>query len=254
MKRLVDDSIAPELHDLLRSAEGDAPPAPEDRQDKIIAAIAASTAGGAATAAVTAAASTRLDGLVRFAKWAAPLFGVVVAASYVGVREPADRAQPVEPGGTPAPAVEQVQRPPEAEPPPTATREEGVRVEDLPSAAASAQRPAARADGDVPRPPSPAAARPLPAPEPNIDAEIAAIDKARGALAGERPAEALGRVEAYRSTFADPHFADEADAIEVQALAALGRKDEARGKAERFLATRARSPYAQRVRSAAGLK
>jgi len=37
-------------------------------------------------------------------------------------------------------------------------------------------------------------------------------------------------------------------------LAALGRKDEARRKAEEFLARRARSPYAQRVRSAVGMK
>ena len=85
------------------------------------------------------------------------------------------------------------------------------------------------------------------------DAEIAAIDKARGALTTERPAEALARVQTYRSTFAAPHFADEADAIEVQALAALGRKDEARRKGEEFLTRRPRSPYAQRVRSAAGL-
>lgn len=251
MKRLVDESIAPELRDLLRSAEGDAPPAPEDRQDEIIAAIAASTAGGAATAAVTAAGATRLDGLLRFAKWTAPLLGVVVAASYVVVKDPANPAQPA---GLPAPPVEQVQRPSEGEPPSIATRAEGVRVEDLPSAAVAPQRPPPRAEGEMPRPPSAGAARPAPAPEPSFDAEIAAIDKARGALAGERPAEALARVEAYRSTFADPHFADEADAIEIQALAALGRKDEARRKAERFLATRARSPYAQRVRSAAGLK
>ena len=95
---------------------------------------------------------------------------------------------------------------------------------------------------------------PRPAPAPNIDAEIAAIDAARAALTTERSAEALTRVETYRRTFAAPHFTDEADAIEVQALAALGRKDEARSKADEFLTRHARSPYAQRVRSAVGMK
>ena len=83
----------------------------------------------------------------------------------------------------------------------------------------------------------------------SIDAELAAIEAARGVLASGHASDALARVHDYRTTFATPHFSDEADVIEVQALAALGRGDEARTKAQRFLAAHPRSPYAQRIRA-----
>ena len=270
MKRLLDDSIAPELQDILRSAEEDLPRAADERQDKILAAIAtASTVGTAATA--TVAAVSRADGVVRIAKWAAPLLGVVAAATFAVVSSSRAPAPSSSEGSASAPAAVTSETRSEAQhPSEPAPAVPGMRVEDLPTAAAPAQRPAPRLDENRAHPSASGArdessgaatgihsgreAREIAPPaEPNIDAEIAAIDKARGALTTERPAEALARVQTYRSTFAAPHFADEADAIEVQALAALGRKDEARRKGEEFLTRRPRSPYAQRVRSAAGL-
>ena len=256
MKRLLDEPIAPELREMLRAADEDAPAAPVQRQDEIIAAIAAaSTAGSAAT--VAAADAGRLDGLASSAKWCVPLLGVVVAATFAVL---SGSSAPTMASGTtmarPVHGPEQTQAHDEAIGPPTSTAsgDRGVRVEDLPTASVPAQRPAPRAEGEVARTAVQAGARPAPAPAPNIDAEIAAIDAARAALTSERAADALARVQSYRSAFADPHFADEADAIEVQALAKLGRKDEARHKAEQFLERRALSPYAQRVRSAAALK
>ena len=253
MKRLLDESLPPELKDILRSADDDAPRVPEKRQDRIIAAIAtASTVGTAATAV---AAGSRIDGIIRIAKWGVPLVGVIAAATFGLVSEGPARAPSHAGTATPAPTAAPLEPPPRAETPADPLPvEQGVRVEDLPTATPAAQPPAPRAEGDVVRAPTKAAPVPTVAPEPNIDAEIAAIDKARAALTAGQAAEALTRVETYRSTFAAAHFADEADAIEVQALAALGRKDEARRKAEVFLERRARSPYAQRVRSAVGLK
>jgi hypothetical protein len=131
-----------------------------------------------------------------------------------------------------------------------------VRVQDLPSAVASATPVvrghggeatalSARQVGTVPTATAAAA--------PKIDDEIALIDAARAALTAGRSEETLAKLGAYRSTFAEPHFGDEADTLEIQALAALGRSEEARRKADRFLSTHEKSPYAQRVRSAVGL-
>ena len=89
---------------------------------------------------------------------------------------------------------------------------------------------------------------------PGLQDELRAVDAARAAFVEHHPALALERVESYRRRFPSGHFMDEADALEIQSLAALGRNDEARARADRFLATRPDSPYAQRVRSAVGIK
>jgi hypothetical protein len=118
-----------------------------------------------------------------------------------------------------------------------------VRVDELPTAAPPAE---------VARPSSAASVAKHEAPK--LEDELAVIDAARGALAGGRPAVTLSHLHRYRSEFRAPHFVDEADALEVQALAALGRTDEAQTKAKTFLEAHPSSPYTQRVRSAAGLR
>lgn len=115
-----------------------------------------------------------------------------------------------------------------------------LRVDDLPAAHTPSAKPTVAA-----RPTAPVVS---PAPATDAD-EIAIIDAARGALA-KAPATALSHVARYRSLFRSPRFSDEADAVEVQALAALGRRDEASSKAAAFLAAHPNSPYSQRVRSA----
>jgi hypothetical protein len=271
MKRLLDDSIRPELAELLRSADLDAPAEPKDRQDRIVAAIVAAPA--AATTIGLAGSGGRVALVTRVAKWCAPVLGVVVAAAVAissrsaetpdstavstgAAPRSAETPAPTLPPPTgsdhgsaePTPLGASPAAPSSAAPSPAAP---SVRVEDLPTAAGSSQ--------PLPRPRSENAPRPnavatAPAAEPTIDAEIVAIDAARGALTSGHASEALARVQQYRSGFAAPHFADEADALEVQALAALGRGEEARHKAKRFLEEHAQSPYAQRVRSAVGLK
>lgn len=87
----------------------------------------------------------------------------------------------------------------------------------------------------------------------SLDDELARIDRARGLLASGKPSETLVEVEAYRREYSAQSFADEADSLEVRALAALGRTSEARALAERFLTKRPGSPYAEPVRAAVGM-
>lgn len=256
IKRLLDDPIAPELADMLRSADADAPRAPSKLQDEIISSIIA----GRGTTTVLPAArpallgNAGLAGLLRTWKWGVPLAGLVIAASAVVVSSKG------------APSHERAMSTPVAPPslttpiePPTTTTEPqaatevpttGLRVEDLPNADSKAKR----APTPAPAPAAKASASSFEEPPATIDGEIAAIDAARGALASGHSSEALAMVHRYRRSFPTPHFAGEADALEVQALAALGRTDEARQKADRFLAAHPQSPYAQRVRQAVGLK
>lgn len=87
----------------------------------------------------------------------------------------------------------------------------------------------------------------------SLDDELARIDRARGLLASGKPSETLAEVKAYRREYSAQSFADEADSLEVRALAALGRTSEARALAERFLTKRPGSPYAEPVRAAVGM-
>lgn len=119
----------------------------------------------------------------------------------------------------------------------------------LPSIDVSAL-PAARREPR--RAPAPAAAKAARS-NASLDDELARIDRARGLLALGKPSVALAEVEAYRREYSAQSFADEADSLEVRALAALGRTREARVLAERFLTKRPGSPYAEPVRTAVGM-
>lgn len=261
MKPLLDGSIAPELEELLRSAELDAPAAAEKRRRRIIAAVGATSMATSVPAVPTAA---RFARVLSFARWGVPLLGLAIVG-LVAVRSVRSGTPATVAPATTAPVTATTDEPagrPTVAPPPAAeaTPVTSVRVQDLPSAAASATPaarvhggeaaalPAGRAGADA-KATTPAVA----AASPKLDDELALIDAARAALAAGRAEQTLGQLGAYRSMFAEPHFADEADTLEIQALAALGRNDEARRKAERFLLTHKQSPYAQRVRSAVGL-
>ena len=78
------------------------------------------------------------------------------------------------------------------------------------------------------------------------------LDEARTALVQGEPARALDRLQKHRRTFLNPMLAEERDAMEVEALARLGRTEEARSKADAF---RRRSPdslFMPTVQSAVG--
>jgi hypothetical protein len=79
--------------------------------------------------------------------------------------------------------------------------------------------------------------------------ELALVSAARAALeAGDVPS-CMDAVDRYGERFGSGIFAQEIEAIRIEALAASGDRARARAAAERFLEANARSPYADRVRS-----
>lgn len=242
-ERLLDGPLPPEVESLLRSAERDDPREIEDKRERLLAA-AAIGAPWASSQSRTASSST-----VRSARWIGLAAAVIAGASLgigmfwssstpstssvpnAGVTAPTSPDQA--PRAIASSSTESTTAVPVAVP--------SLHIDDLPSAAPP---PSAR-----PSPASVANARNEAAAR-SVEDELATIDAARGALAARRPAETLSRVQRYRVVFPEPHFVAEADALEVQALAALGRTEEARTKAEQFFRAHPGSPYTQRVRSA----
>ncbi|MBN9166029.1 MAG: hypothetical protein J0I07_34085 [Myxococcales bacterium] len=236
MKRLLDEEISADVAWLLRSAETDGPAAPEPAQARALAVIVALPSVG--RAAPASREGGRLSPLLRTGAWSAlavavVFTGVVLLRSSSTAPVGSSSSRPEAPAATPASEL------------PARPSSEGIRVEDLPSATEEA---AGEASGGK----SPARRRSPASEAPSrfgLEDELAAIDAARASLASGRPDAALVRVQGYQRTFRDGHFAEEADALEIQALAEMGRHAESRAKGERFLASRPGSPYERRVRS-----
>jgi hypothetical protein len=227
MKRLFDEALSADAARILRSAEGDAPSSAEEKQARIIAAYGSMPSVGAPSAGA-------LDAMRRRRRWAALAGTIVIAGVLAGWQSMPRSAEQHSPPATP-PAT--TTAPLMASPlPPPAAVERSMRVEDLPAA---------------PQPAASASARHLPT-SVGVEDELIAIDMARAALTAGRAEEALGRIADCRKKFPHPRYAEEADALEVQALATMGRRDEARTKAALFFAAHPDSPYDKRLRAAIG--
>lgn len=100
-------------------------------------------------------------------------------------------------------------------------------------------------------PPSPAAAE-ADRPIPTLAAERRLVDLARAALAQGRHEPALSALATHRRRFRDGSLAEERDALEVEALAAAGRREEASRAATEFERAHPESLYRARVRSVLG--
>ncbi len=83
----------------------------------------------------------------------------------------------------------------------------------------------------------------------SLHAELAIIDYARAELRAGQPAAALTLLDRYHVAFPQARFAPEAAAVRVEALLALGRRDEALALARTFLERYPKSPVARRMRS-----
>jgi hypothetical protein len=120
-----------------------------------------------------------------------------------------------------------------------------------PSAAAelSASPPAGLAPRAIP---SPAPAGAYSSHAAQLTAERVLLDEARGALAQGDPSRALDRIERHRRTFSSPILGEERDAMEVEALARLGRSAEARARADAFRRRTPDSLFLPAVESAIG--
>ncbi|MBX3225291.1 MAG: hypothetical protein KF795_32600 [Labilithrix sp.] len=79
--------------------------------------------------------------------------------------------------------------------------------------------------------------------------ELALVSAARSALETGDAAGCMRAVARYDERFQAGIFAHEIEVLRIEALAASGERVSARARAERFLATNAESPYAERVRS-----
>ncbi|MBO6936929.1 MAG: hypothetical protein JJ863_18305 [Deltaproteobacteria bacterium] len=76
------------------------------------------------------------------------------------------------------------------------------------------------------------------------------LRQAQSALVRDRPGDALDALRRHTRLFPESTFAEERDALEVQALAGAGRADEAARKAAAFEATHPGSIFLPRVRAA----
>lgn len=219
MRPLLDESLPADAAALLRSASTDAALASDASRARVAAAMEASPdVQVVVSAAKTAGLPSLALGLVGLAL-------IVGAASFVATKR--TESSPPQVATKTVDSTAPVTRPesrPEAVP--TISPLPSLRVEDLPTAAVPREAP--------------------PAPRTTTD-ELAIIDAARAALNGGRADEALRRVETYRALGRAKTYVVEADVIEIEALVGLGRSNEARARAERFLAAHPRSPYEQRI-------
>ncbi|NUQ79892.1 MAG: outer membrane protein assembly factor BamD, partial [Polyangiaceae bacterium] len=101
------------------------------------------------------------------------------------------------------------------------------------------------ADTDTNTKPSPSASGE------SLAAEVAALQKAREALAAGRPKKALTELNIYTKRFRGGRLALEAEVLRIEALAQSGERKAAAVLAESFLAAHPSSPYANRVRAIA---
>ncbi len=240
MKPLLDESVSADAARLLRSADSDGPVSPESEKIRTLAALGLLSSTG------LAASASPLRRALGSSSRAATFGAIAVVAAFAGVVavrswSTAPAEMPTSGPAAVAPTAEM-----QTAAPPVPSTTDTVRVEDLPTAAASQ-----RADVKAPERGSSFAAKRHG--QPGLEDELAAIDAARAALASGRADVALSNVNRYHRTFHEGRFTEEADALEIQALAALGRLEEARAKGERFLASRPGSPYERRVRSSMGL-
>jgi len=120
--------------------------------------------------------------------------------------------------------------------------------------------PASATAADAPlsalAPPPPTVAKTPPAAPPALEPpralglgqEVAALDRARAALAAGNTAGALRQVDEYESQFPRGALAQEATALRIEVLLQQGNRDAAVRLADRFLASNPKSPYAARSR------
>jgi hypothetical protein len=273
-RRLVDEiddeEEAGEGRRLLRAAQEDA--APSARFTAAMAALGTSHGmTGGKSAGPSAPAIWRLRWVVSaFFAGGAILVGASFVAPLIKLRDQADSAQAAPSGtegtstspasaadglaSTSAPAVVTVDMLPNA---PSLTTSDAIERDERASAWAAvpsprprrsapraADRGARSSEGDVPpmaKPPSSATG------SAGLEAELAMLKRARALVAVGDPAGALSALAGYETTFAQGVLTPEAEMIRIECLESLGRKDEARARAEFFLNRYQNTPQTVRV-------
>lgn len=229
MKRLLDEGSDDFARELLRSAEDDAPSAAA-REKAIAAATVAVAAGPARPPWLKGAAIVGVSGVA--------VFVALRALSGSAPREPTkpvgtiatvaatttETVMPV-PSATPAPTTTvTAEPPPAANPPPSASTS--------PVAAKPSASTRRTTDGDTDL----------------LERELAALDRARTALASNDAGGALRELGSYKRTFPKGALRQEALALEIDATFAKGDDAGARKLATTFLSAFPDSPQAPRIR------
>jgi hypothetical protein len=96
------------------------------------------------------------------------------------------------------------------------------------------------------------ATQPPPALHPSVQEEARLVGRAREALRGGDAALALQKLEKSRARFPNGALMQEREALAIEALVRLGRRDIAAERAARFVWEFPRSPYSARVQSFVG--
>jgi hypothetical protein len=231
--RLTDEQGGDELESsLLQLARSEGPSA--DGRRKILAAIAAASATSLATQNAQAA-STAGKGMT-VAKWGVVAVLALAVPAVLLLRSGQDaRLKPV-PSALKAPATEVKATPV------TPTEAEGpapLALEDLPTL------PPAPVSGAAPSSKQPQA---------SLADEVAQLQKAKLALKGGSPAQALAELGTYSQRFPRPMLGAEATVLRIEALSQSGDAARARTLAEGFLAKNPNSPYAARLRNLTGAR
>lgn len=236
--RLIEETGGDALESsLLQLARNEGPST--DGRRKILAAIAAASATSLATQQAQAA-STAGKGLT-VAKWSVLAVAAVAIPAAILLRSGDDAPTPVKaaPSALTAPANE-------------------VKATPLPATPVVAEGPAPLALEDLPTLPSVAPATGT-APsskqaQGSLADEVAQLQKAKLALKGGSPAQALAELATYAQRFPHPMLGAEAAVLRIEALSQSGDGARAKTLAEGFLAKNPNSPYAARLRSLTGAR
>lgn len=236
--RLIDETGGDALEGSLLQLARSEGPSSEGRR-KILAGIAAASAASLATQQAQAA-STAGKGLT-VAKWGALAVAVVAIPAAILLLRGGDDAhapQNPAPSALNAPAAE-------------------VKATPVPTAPAEAD-PAPLALQDLPTLPSAASATgTAPSSKQNqgtLADEVAQLQKAKLALKGGHPGQALAELSTYAQRFPRPTLGAEAAVLRIEALSQSGDAARAKTLAESFLAKNPNSPYAARLRSLTGAR
>lgn len=82
---------------------------------------------------------------------------------------------------------------------------------------------------------------------PSLEGEVAALDRARAALAAGDPARTIDLLDGYEQAFPRGALQQEATYLRIQALSKSGQRGAARDLAAHFLADHPASPHASQL-------
>jgi len=207
--------------------------------------LAVTTAAGVlGTGTAVAGATSGALGRLAVVKWiaATAIVGAASVGGYAAVHRAHLTATNVGRVGEPPTAVARGNEAPVASPPTeegTTQTTASVAAATPPGAAAPRNRTAAPKAAS----PSKAASSDMPF----LEGEVAALDRARAALAAGEPARTLDLLDGYEQAFPKGALRQEATYLRIQALSKAGQRGAARDLAARFLAAHRETPHASQL-------